>query len=551
MEVGLEPGIPTYSGGLGVLAGDTLRAAADFGIPMVGVTLLYRKGYFRQHLDEAGNQTESPVEWSPEHRLEPVTQRAIVHIEGRPVRIRAWRYTIQGVEGHEVPVFFLDTSCEDNRESDKEITDYLYGGDQYLRLRQEAVLGLGGIAMLRTLGYTKLQAYHMNEGHSALLTCALLDEIIGSRDLSTVTQSDIEAVRRECVFTTHTPVPAGHDQFDRDLVVRIAGEDYVGAMQKAGCFLNGTLNMTHMGLVFSRYINGVSMRHEEISRGLFPTYPINSVTNGVHAVTWASGPFQDLYDRYVPEWRRDNLYLRYAISIPLEKIQEAHAKAKRALLTRVERKTRMKLDPDVMTIGFARRATGYKRADLLFSDVNRIKKIAKQAGPFQIVYAGKAHPNDESGKDLIRRVFKAAAALRDEVRVVYLEDYGIALAKYIISGVDLWLNTPLKPHEASGTSGMKAAVNGVPSMSVLDGWWIEGHVEGVTGWSIGSTEKSNSAPAEVAESLYHKLEHVLLPLYYNHPEDFAAIMRSAVALNGSYYNAGRMVLQYLVNAYYP
>jgi starch phosphorylase len=549
MEVGLSPAIPTYAGGLGVLAGDTLRAAADLGVPMVGVTLLHRKGFFRQHLDASGNQSESPSIWYPEELLEPMEPRISVAICDREVQVRAWRYLVHGVTGHSVPVYFLDTALPENSPWDQSITDHLYhGGDEY-RLCQEVVLGLGGVAMLRALGHGTLQLYHMNEGHSALLALALLMEQTEGRGLSAVTKADTEAVRQRCVFTTHTPVPAGHDQFPLEMVRNVLGEERTMALERAGCCLDSTLNTTYMALVFSHYVNGVSQRHHEISHSMFPFYPINSITNGVHAVTWTAPAFQSLYDRHIPEWRRDNLYLRYAISIPLDEFQQAHAEAKRELLAEVKRRTGVRLDPAVMTIGFARRAAAYKRADLLLSDLDRLERIARQVGPLQLIYAGKSHPRDDSGKDIIRRIFEAAAALGDAVPLVYLEEYDMALGRYLCAGVDLWLNSPQKPHEASGTSGMKAALNGVPSLSVLDGWWIEGHVEGVTGWSIGDDWEPESNPDKEIASLYDKLEYVILPLFYGRPTAFAEMMRSVIALNASFFNAQRMLLQYAENAY--
>jgi starch phosphorylase len=550
MEIALEPAMPTYSGGLGVLAGDTLRAAADLGIAMVGVTLLYRKGYFSQHLDAEGNQSESPALWSQEQYLEPMEARVSVTIERRPVVISAWRFIVHGISGHRVPVYFLDTAVPENTPFDQGLTDHLYGGDEWYRLCQEIVLGFGGVAMLRALGYDNVHVYHMNEGHSALLTLALIEEQIGNGGHSTVTQADRDAVRQQCVFTTHTPIPAAHDLFSVDQITQALGQERSSALGVADCCLNGTLNMTHLALLFSRYINGVSMRHEQISRDMFPHYPINSITNGVHAPTWTAPSFQRLYDRYIPEWRQDNRYLRYAIGIPLEAIQQAHAEAKRELLGEVEGRTGIRLNPSILTLGFARRATAYKRADLLFSDIDRLRSIADQVGLLQVVYAGKAHPKDEGGKSLIRPVFKSAAALGGSVRVVYLEEYDLALAKYFCSGVDIWLNTPQKPHEASGTSGMKAALNGVPSLSVLDGWWIEGCVEGVTGWAIGDSWEAESNPSKETASLYEKLRYLIVPMFYGRPIQFAQIMRSAIALNASFYTAQRMMYQYLHNAYF-
>jgi len=549
MEVGLDPAIPTYSGGLGVLAGDTLRAAADLSIPMVGVTLLHRKGYFRQHLDAQGNQTESPAVWSPEEFLEPLPPRVSITINGRKVSIRAWRYMLHGLSGHIVPVYFLDTALDENSQWDRTLTDCLYGGDEFYRLCQEAVLGLGGIAMLRALGHRRVQAYHMNEGHSALLALALLSERAQGGSLQATTSADIEAIRHRCIFTTHTPVPAGHDIFPLEMARRVLGEEVVRFLRRINCCSNDTLNMTYLALFFSRYINGVSMRHEEVSRSMFPNYPINSITNGVHAGTWTSMPFCRLYDHYISEWRHDNLYLRYAISIPLEKIREAHAEAKQELLAEVDRRSGVRLNPSVMTLGFARRATAYKRSDLLFSNLDRLKTIAQQIGPLQIIYGGKAHPHDEGGKALIRRIFEAANALRGIVPVVYLEEYDMALARLMCAGVDLWVNTPKRPQEASGTSGMKAALNGVPSFSILDGWWIEGHVEGVTGWSIGEDWGLESNPSKDYVFLYNKLEHIIIPMFYGRQRAFTEVMRSTIAINASFFNAQRMVLQYLENAY--
>jgi starch phosphorylase len=549
MEIGLDPSIPTYSGGLGILAGDILKAAADLGLPMAGVSLIHRKGYFHQHLDAAGKQTESPTVWAPEDFLEAMPERVTVIIEGRKVQVRAWRYTIQGVLGRTVPVYFLDTGLPENHPYDQTLTDQLYGGDIQYRLCQEAILGLAGVAMLRALGYEKVQAYHMNEGHSALLTLALLDEKLDRNQLLNITKEDREAVRRQCVFTTHTPVPAGHDQFPLELVQKILGDRSTYLLTLAECWLNNTLNMTYLGLFFSHYINGVAMRHGEISRNMFPNYPINSITNGVHALTWTSDSFKSLFDRHIPEWRRDNLYLRYAISIPREEIAMAHRQAKEELLGALEQKTGVHLDLELFTIGFARRMTPYKRPGLLFSDPERLRAITREVGPIQIIFAGKAHPRDEFGKALIRKLFESQELLKDSVRIVFLEGYDMALAKLLCAGVDIWLNTPQKPQEASGTSGMKAALNGVPSLSVLDGWWIEGCIEGVTGWSVGGGPGIESDLGMEAASLYDKLEKVILPLYYLWPEDYAKVMRNAIAYNGSFFNAARMVLQYLENAY--
>jgi len=548
MEIGLAPDLPTYSGGLGILAGDTLRAAADLAIPMVGVTLAHRRGYFHQHLDARGNQSEEPANWSPEARMEPLPVRVAITLEGRNVQVRAWLHAIQGVTGAIVPVYLLDTDLEENSPWDRRLTDTLYGGDLRYRLCQEMVLGVGGIELLHALGHNQLATYHMNEGHSALLVLGLLAERAGGV-IDRVSNEARDAVRRQCVFTTHTPVPAGQDKFPADLVRSVLGEQAASALLTTEGCIDGMLNMTGLALVFSHYVNGVALRHEQISRSMFPRYPINSITNGVHAVTWAADPFRELYDRHFPEWRRDNLYLRYAVSLEPAEILSAHAACKRQLLAEVQRRTGVQLAPTALTLGFARRATAYKRGDLLFTDPDRLRRIVRAAGPLQVIYAGKAHPQDEGGKAQIRKIFEAAESLKDDVKVVYLEEYDVTLARMLCAGSDVWLNTPLKPHEASGTSGMKAAMNGVPSLSILDGWWVEGCLEGVTGWAIGEDGGKPSDPAREAASLYDKLEYVVAPLFFGRPLAFAETMRSTIALNASYYNTQRMIAQYLLNAY--
>ena len=467
----------------------------------------------------------------------------------RQVHVRAWKFPVHGVTGHEVPVYLLDTQLPENSEWDRTLTDYLYGGDNHYRLCQEIVLGMGGASLLRALN-CPAQLYHLNEGHSALLTLCLLEWQLEGRTSFELDDADIEAVRRRCVFTTHTPVPAGHDKFPLDVVRKVMGEQHVAMLEAAHCLEDETLNMTHVALRLARWVNGVAMKHREVSQGMFPNFPIDAITNGVHAGTWTSPAFQALLDKRIPEWRTDNLYLRYAVGIPLQEIRNAHAEAKAAMIATITERTKTELDPKVFTIGFARRATPYKRADLMFTDPTRLADMATSVGPIQIVFGGKAHPNDTGGKDLIRRIHEAAAALQGRVTVVYVENYEMEIAAKIVAGVDLWLNNPMKPLEASGTSGMKAAMNGVPSLSVLDGWWIEGHVEGVTGWSIGDAEAVGDQSKD-ANEIYIKLERVILPLYYGLPFAYAEVMRAAIALNGSFFNTQRMVEQYVRNAYFP
>jgi len=553
MEIGLDPAIPTYSGGLGVLAGDTIRSAADLQVPMVAVTLLHRKGYFHQKLDAGGWQIEEPVEWVVEDFLKEMLPRASVTIEGRTVHLRAWRYETRGISGFNVPVYFLDTDLPENSEWDRTLTHYLYGGDQHYRLCQEVILGIGGVRMLRALGYDKIERFHMNEGHSSLLTLELLDEEAKKAGRKRIHHEDVEKVREKCVFTTHTPVPAGHDQFPLDLVNRVLEyREVILEMRDVFC-CEGLLNMTYLALNLSRYINGVAKKHGEVSRLMFAGYTIDAITNGVHGVTWVAKFFQELYDRYIPGWRQDNFSFRYALGIPKDEIWSAHQEVKRHLIHQVNRETGGEMDVDVLTIGFARRATTYKRGDLLFTDIERLKSIASRAGSFQFIYAGKAHPQDQGGKELIKRIFQAKERLKPDVKIAYIENYDMKFGKMITSGVDLWLNTPQPPMEASGTSGMKAALNGVPSFSVLDGWWVEGHIEGVTGWSIGETrrdtEESNNWSKD-ASSIYDKLERIILPLFYRDRDRFVDVMRYCIALNGSFFNTQRMIQEYVLKAYF-
>jgi len=552
MEIGIDNSLHTYSGGLGVLAGDTLRAAADLNVPLLGLTLIHRQGYLRQKLSADGWQTEEPDPWEIEQFLQAESPRISVIIEGRQVQVRAWRYDVRGIRGFEVPVYFLDTNLPENTEFDRSLTDFLYGGDEHYRLCQEIILGVGGVRMLRALGYEHLKIFHLNEGHSALLILELLDEEARRNLREAIADSDKETVRNKCVFTTHTPVPAGHDQFPIDLVKRVLGDRNDFFALDGVLYEGRILNMTGLALNFSRYVNGVARKHGEISRLMYAGYEIESITNGVHAATWVSEPFRELFDRYMPIWRQDNFSLRYALSIPKMEIWLAHLRAKRKLLAYVREKTGVDLDENTLTIGFARRATAYKRANLLFSDIDRLRKISQESGALQIIYAGKAHPRDIPGKELIKQIFQAKVKLAGDIEVIYLENYDLHLGALMTAGVDLWLNTPQPPLEASGTSGMKACLNGVPNLSVLDGWWVEGHLEGLTGWAIEenrSNQKDQVKPGE-AEVIYEKLETKIIPLYYKRKSQFIDIMAHCIAINGSFFNTQRMMQEYVLNAYF-
>jgi starch phosphorylase len=546
MEIALAKALPTYSGGLGMLAGDSLRSAADTGVSLVAVSLVHRRGYFEQHLDASGQQTESDVVWSPETMLPSANQTISIIMQGREITLRAWRFDVVGVTGHIIPVFLLDSDVEGNDPWDRRLTDHLYGGDTYYRLCQETILGLGGIHLLHALG-CQPEVCHMNEGHAALLTIGLLEARLAPSPLSTATEDDAHAVQQQCVFTTHTPVPAGHDKFGLDQMLQVLGHERASTIERFGCLHNSLLNMTYLALRFSRYVNGVAMQHGKVSQQMFPEYTVHAITNGVHAGTWLSQPFQELFDKEIPSWRHDNQYLRSVYGIAPEAIEAIHALGKQRLLATVKQRTGIDLDAKVLTLGFARRVATYKRASLMFHSPERLIEIAERLGGLQILMAGKAHPADNAGKGLIRDIFTEAAKLdSSKLHIVYLENYDWELGEQLTNGVDVWLNTPLRPYEASGTSGMKAALNGVPSLSVLDGWWIEGCAENITGWAIPDFDNEE----QEADALYEKLEHAIAPLYANKAA-WAEMQRHCIAMNGTFFNTHRMFGQYVANAYFP
>lgn len=547
MEIALRSEIPTYAGGLGVLAGDTLSAAADCELPMVGVTLASRRGYFQQEIDPSGWQIERDDAWDPAGYARQVGARISVPIEGRDVWVGAWIYPVAGSTGGTVPVILLDTDLDANRTDDREITHHLYGGDAAYRLKQEIVLGIGGARMLEALGF-RIRQYHLNEGHSALLVLHLLRRsAYPTHDIREGEPLyDLPSVRARCNFTTHTPVEAGHDRFDYGLVRQVLGDFVDLALLKtlAGA---DSLNMTRLALETSEYVNGVAKRHAETSQRMFPGYRVRAVTNGVHATRWASQPMGELFDRHLPAWRHEpEVLVRADCCIPDDELWAAHADAKRALISYVRERMQVVLAPDLPIIGFARRMTAYKRPDLMFADLARLRTIAR-SHPFSVVLAGKAHPRDESGKRLIQDIHCWQSALSDQLTLVYLPNYDLRIAGLLTAGCDAWLNTPLPPMEASGTSGMKASLNGVPNLSVLDGWWVEGCIEGVTGWSIGDGRTDTSGAD--ASALYDTLERTVLPLYAGDRRKWIAVMKGAIAKNGSTFTALRMIRRYAADAY--
>lgn len=544
MEIALESGVPTYSGGLGVLAGDTMRSAADLGVPLVGVTLASRGGYFRQQIAR-GVQSEDAQSWNPHDHARRVDAKVAVPIAGRQVWVGAWEYRVApspGSHADAVPVLMLDTDLPENEPEDRLLTGRLYGGDHAYRLRQELVLGIGGVGLLDALG-VHVDKYHLNEGHAAFLTLALLRTLLAAGH---ALEDAVRTVQAQCVFTTHTPVPAGHDQFEYELANACLG-DFVAPdllRQLAGA---ERLNVTQLALSLSGWVNGVAKRHAEVSRAMFPGREVHAITNGVHPWTWCSDAHRRLYDRHIPNWTQEPERLAHAQAIPAAELVLAHAEAKAALLAHAAAAgAGHALRPERFTIGFARRMTAYKRPSLLFTDPARLRRLAEKY-PMQVVLAGKAHPADQEGKRQIAQLHAHAADLADVLPVVFLPGYDMRLGRLVTAGCDIWLNTPQRPLEASGTSGMKAALNGVPNLSVLDGWWLEGWIEGVTGWAVG--EDGPHDPDADVEALYRTLEDVVLPMWQEAQQDWVEVMRGAIVHNGALFHSHRMLRRYATEAY--
>lgn len=545
MEIALRPEIHTYSGGLGILAGDTVRSCSDLGLPVVFVTLVSRAGYFRQVIGPEGEQREEPDHWDPAAWARPLPAMIGVEIEGRSVWVQPWLYVHYNPKGRPVPVVLLDTDLDQNHPQDRQITHWLYGGDEVYRLKQEIVLGIGGVRALEALGF-KLDTYHLNEGHAALLTVELLRRFRRAETGPAPGGNGIDParVRDLCIFTTHTPVDAGHDRFSYELFRHVAGK--IISVEELRTYAGPEkLDMTRLALNLSAYVNGVAQRHAETTRAMFPGYDIRAVTNGIHCETWAHPGFAALYQAHFPRWWHDPEMLVRADQLPDQAIWAAHQAAKADLCRLVCESSGAGFDPDVPIIGFARRMTGYKRPNLLFSDLERLSAIAARH-PFQIVMAGKAHPRDAGGKEMIRKIHEMMRKISNKVPVAFIPNYNMTVGKALVAGADVWLNTPLPPMEASGTSGMKAALNGVLNLSTLDGWWIEGCIDGVTGWSIDG----QSGPGQDdAEALYERLEADVLPLYDNDRARWIWMMKQAISKLASYFNSQRMMRRYATEAY--
>lgn len=543
MEIALDSNIPTYSGGLGVLSGDTVRSAADLEIPMVGICLCYSSGYFYQFFNECGEQKEKEIAWNFFYEFEKVEEPITIKIENRDVMVSAWLYKVIGQSGHILPIYLLTTDVEGNEDWMKKMTGSLYDSTgPWNRIVQEMILGMGGIKLLKALGYNNIETYHLNEGHGSFATIELYNEL-----------KSIKKVRDRVVFTTHTPVPAGHDRFDQSLLNKVFENRFPPEIRKLGDD-NGQLNMTYLGMNLSRYRNAVAKKHGDISRNMFPGYEIDYITNGIHLPYWISKSIKNIFDKKWPNWKSNPSVLQNAIELDDLELFDAHIENKFNLINYQKGNSWNLLDEELITIGFARRFATYKRATLLFQDIDRLGKICK--GSIQFIFAGKAHPNDQSGKEYIKKIYEAGEYLLQnyDVKVVLMENYNIDLAHLLTAGVDVWLNTPERYREASGTSGMKAALNGILNLSVQDGWWLEGYkMNPSAGWSIGPGDSNPNDPGvsndwEIdSNALYEILEKELIPAYQNQ-DDWLYRSKCAISL-AAFFNTHRMVEEYALKAY--
>jgi len=598
-EYGIHNSLPIYSGGLGILSGDHLKSASDMNVPLVAVGLLYRYGYFRQRVGHDGWQQETYTNiFSAGLALEPVLGPSgerltiSVHIRGRKVKSQAWL-----VQVGRIKLYLLDSNVNDNDEIDRMITGHLYGGNTETRIVQEKVLGIGGVRLLRKLGIDP-HVFHLNEGHSAFLTLELVHEYLSADPDSSFEQAR-DAVKDKCVFTTHTPVSAGNDAFPTNALLpcfnskyieelKLTQDEFLGLGRIDPGDANEPFGMTPFALRMSRMANGVSEKHGEVSRGLWidmfaqniepNDVPITHVTNGVHPPTWIAPGFQSLYEeRLGKDWHRliadPNAWATAIDLIPDEEFWRVHSNLKHLLIAFIREKTKAKetgdadtihehrdtrrlCSPDVLTIGFARRVAAYKRWDLITSDLQRLLKLVDDpARPVQFVFAGKAHPQDWTAKQILQQLVSINHDSNWQSRAVFVEDYDQEVARYLVQGVDVWMNVPRRPLEASGTSGMKAAMNGVLNFSILDGWWIEGYNER-NGFAIGGLDVESDSEMDVvdAAALYDTLENKLIPAFYSRnssglPNEWIAMMKNSIATLTPQFSSDRMVRDYLDQIY--
>lgn len=598
-EYGLDQTIPIYSGGLGILSGDHLKSASDLGLPLVGVGLLYKNGYFNQKINGYGQQEteyhnidlyDLPINPVKDEKGEDLT--IYVKFPKRRLYLKVWQINVGRVK-----LYLLDSDIPKNNEEDRNVTLRLYGGDQEMRIRQEIVLGMAGVSLLTKYLGLKPTVYHMNEGHSAFLNLEIIKNIIKEKQVSFEVAKDIASSKT--VFTTHTPVPAGNDIFPIALVEKyfkdfwprlgISREEFLKLGMKPGPELDEGFNMGILALKIAGKKNGVSKLHGAVSRELFSEVwpnispnesPIGYVTNGIHTCTWLAPRLKELYNKYLIPYWQDNMHQDYVWekikNIPDDKLWLAHIERKRKLINLVKENTTerlrrsgygyeeineivSKLDPDALTIGFARRFATYKRATLIFKDIERMTQIMNNTGkPVQLIFAGKAHPADKEGQDLIKYIHEVSMMPQFKGKIFLLENYNIAMSRYLISGVDVWLNNPRRPMEASGTSGQKASVNGVINFSVLDGWWAEGYTQN-NGWTIGTNAEYDSYEAQDmadSQSMYHTLEEKIIPTYYDRDKNgiskkWLELMKNSIITTGGKYSTARMLVDYTNELYIP
>ena len=598
-EYGLDQTIPIYSGGLGILSGDHLKSASDLGIPLVGVGLLYKNGYFNQKINGYGQQEteynnidlyDLPINPVKDDKGDDLT--IYVKFPKRRLYLKVWQVNVGRVK-----LYLLDSDIPKNNGEDRDVTLRLYGGDQEMRIRQEVVLGMAGVSLLTKYLGLKPTVYHMNEGHSAFLTVEIIKDIIKEKQVSFDMAKDIASSKT--VFTTHTPVPAGNDIFPIALVEKyfkdfwprlgISREEFLKLGMKPGPDLDKGFNMGILALKIAGKKNGVSKLHGAVSRELFSDVwpnisadesPIGYVTNGIHTCTWLAPKLKELYNKYLIPYWQDNMHHDYVWekikNIPDDKLWSAHVERKRKLINLVKENTTerlrrsgysyeeineivSKLNPDALTIGFARRFATYKRATLIFKDIERMTQIMNNSGkPIQLIFAGKAHPADKEGQDLIKYIHEVSMMPQFKGKIFLLENYNIAMSRYLVSGVDVWLNNPRRPMEASGTSGQKASVNGVINFSVLDGWWAEGYTQN-NGWTIGTNAEYDSYEAQDmadSQSMYHTLEEKIIPTYYDRDRNgiskrWIEIMKNSIITTGGKYSTARMLVDYTNQLYIP
>ena len=541
MEVGLEESIPTYSGGLGALIGDTILTFADLGIPAVCVTLLYKKGYVYQKIAKDGRQTDLEDVWDYPEVLRPLSVEVEVPIGERKQKLRVWEYTVKGKR--DIKVLFLDGDLDGNDEKVREAFQRLYYSDRERRLIQEVVLGIGGYRALKALGYD-IALYHINESHSAFLLFELLKE-----------SKDVEDVKKKVVFTTHTSLPVGHDTFPLSMVKEYL-KMYDGIDGEKEATDDGQLDLSLLSARYSSIVNAVSLRHRFITRRSYAFRDVDYITNGVYHRRWVCEEMKDLFDRYILGWDDNPALLKQAHDIPSIELLKAHSEAKERLITFINKNYDVSFVPECPILCIARRITAYKRNNLILKDIDRLIRISERFGCLQVVFAGKAHPADSDGKAIIKDIndkISYAKSKTKSLRMVFLENYGIGLAKLLVAGCDVWLNNPKRPYEACGTSGMKAAMNGVLNFSTWDGWWLEGGIEGINGWGIGPrpswNDMSESSDEEDLEDIYGKLQHIILPMYYNYQDEWVKLMKNSIATVGPCFNTYRMVSEYFVKIY--